>query len=94
MDISLILAIVFLATVAFNVAHWCFRGRERLLYFPKSGCFRLVFTSWAVVTPISAGATLFGWLPSLVFLLISFGFVTTQELYSIWIRQVQSNQRV
>jgi len=94
MHIRLILAIVFLATVAFNVAHWRFRGGERLLYFPKSGWFRLVFTSWAVVTAISAGASLFGWLPSLVFLLLTFSFVTTQELYSIWVRQVQSSQRV
>lgn len=94
MDIGLILAIAFLATVALNFAHWRFRGGERFLYFPKSGWFRLALTSWATITAISAAAVLLGWLPSLVFLLITIGFVTTQELYSICVRQMHSNRRV
>jgi len=84
MDIRLILAVTFLLALIVNFAHWRFHAGTS--YFPHTGWFRLVFVTWAIFTAVSAAAVLAGWLPFLAFLLITFGFVMWQELYSIGVR--------
>ncbi len=86
MDATTLLAIVFLALMLANAAHWMFTRRGALFWTP-SGKGRLIWRACLAVVSAAAIASLAGWLPAHVFPWIFVPLVAGLQLLSIVHRQ-------